>query len=81
MRVPHISPANAIGIVDKVVGLLREVLGELFNRPTLKESGRLQQEKGSAKLDQLHAEVTAETHKAKVKTLDKAQQKAADASS
>jgi uncharacterized protein YjbJ (UPF0337 family) len=80
MRVPHISPGNAMGVVDKVVGLLREVMGEFLDRPTLKESGRLQQEKGSAKLDQLQAEVTAETHKAKVRTLDKAQQKAADSS-
>jgi uncharacterized protein YjbJ (UPF0337 family) len=80
MRVPYISPGNALGIVDKVVGLLREVLGELFDRPPLKESGRLQQEKGSAKLDQLQAEVTAETHKAKVRTLDKAQEKAAKTS-
>jgi uncharacterized protein YjbJ (UPF0337 family) len=80
MRVPHISPGNAMGVVDKVVGLLREVMGEFLDRPTLKESGRLQQEKGSAKLDQLQAEVTAETHKAKVRTLDQAQQKAADSS-
>lgn len=80
MRVPHVSPGNALGFVDKVVGLLRELTGELFDRPTLKESGRLQQEKGSAKLDQLQAEVSAETHKAKVRTLDKAQQKAESAS-
>lgn len=79
MRVPHISPGNTIGFVDKVVGLVREVLGELFDRESLKESGRLQQEKGSAKLDALQAEVKAEAHNAKVKTLDQAQAKAAQA--
>lgn len=80
MRVPHISPSNSIGFVDKIVGLAKELLGDLFDRDALKESGRLQQEKGSAKLDALQAEVTAEAHNAKVKTLDKAQHKAADAS-
>lgn len=77
MRVPHISPGNTVGFVDKVVGLLREVLGDLFDREGLKESGRLQQEKGSARLDALQAEVKAEASNAKVKTLDNAQEKAA----
>ena len=79
MRVPHINPGNAIGLVDKVVGLAREIFGEFFDRETMKEAGRLQQEKGSAKLDALQAEMKAEAHNAKVKTLDKAQAKVAEA--
>jgi len=80
MRLPHISPKNATGLLDKIFGLAKEMLGELFDRATLKESGRLQQEKGSAKLDALQAEVKAETENAKVEALDKAEQKAAAAS-
>ena len=80
MRLPHISPKNATGLLDKLVGLAREMLGELFDRKTLKESGRLQQEKGSAKLEALQAEVKAEAGNAKVESLDKAQQKASAAS-
>jgi uncharacterized protein YjbJ (UPF0337 family) len=80
MRVPHISPGNTVGFVDKIVGLLREVLGDLFDRESLKEAGRLQQEKGSAKLDALQAEVKAEASNAKVTSLEKAEAKAAVAS-
>jgi uncharacterized protein YjbJ (UPF0337 family) len=71
---------SSSGLFDKVVGLAREMLGEFFDRATLKESGRLQQEKGSAKLDALQAEVKAEVGNAKVEALDKAQQKAAASS-
>jgi len=80
MRVPHISPDNVIGLADKIFGLQKEVIGQLLDRETLQKSGQLQQEKGTAKLEALQAEIKAETQKAKVKTLDKAQQKAADAS-
>ena len=79
MRVPHISAGNTVGFVDKIVGLVREMGGELLDREPLKEAGRLQQEKGSARLDALQAEVKAETQNAKVKTLGKAQAKAAEA--
>lgn len=79
---PYKPNPEARGVSRKAdrEGLAREMLGEFFDRATLKESGRLQQEKGSAKLDALQAEVKAETGNAKVKALDKAQQKAAAAS-
>jgi len=80
MRIPHISPGNAIGLADKGIGFAKELFGELFDRESLRQSGQLQQEKGSARLSALKAELTAETQNAKVQSLDKAQQKAADAS-
>ena len=80
MRIPHISPGNAIGLADKGIGFAKELFGELFDRESMKKSGQLQQEKGSARLSALKAELTAETQNAKVQSLDKAQQKAADAS-
>lgn len=80
MRLPHISPRNTTGFIDKIVGLAKEMLGEFFDRGTLKESGRLQQEKGTAKLEALQAEVKAEAENAKVESLDKAQEKASSAS-
>jgi len=69
------NPANATGILDKVIGLNKEIAGELFDRETLKKSGQLQQEKGAAKLSALQAEAKAETENAKAKSLHKAQQK------
>jgi len=75
MRV-RFNPGHATGIVDKVIGLNKEIVGELFDRDTLKKSGQLQQEKGAAKLSALQAEAKAETEKAKAQSLDKAQKKA-----
>ncbi len=72
MRVPHIKAGTMMGFVDKVVGLGREIAGELSDREALKKSGRLQQEKGSARLDALQSEIKADAQNAKVKTLGKA---------
>jgi len=80
MRIPHISPSNAMGLADKGIGFVKELFGELFDRESMKKSGQLQQEKGSARLGALKAELTAETQNAKVASLEEAQEKAADAS-
>jgi len=69
-----------MGLADKGIGFVKELLGELFDRESLRQSGQLQQEKGSARLSALKAELTAETQNAKVQSLETAQQKAADAS-
>ena len=83
MRLPKISAAHATGILDKVVGLNKEIAGELLDKAELKKAGQLQQEKGTAKLSALQAETQAETQKAKAEsqtakaeTLGKAQKKA-----
>jgi hypothetical protein len=76
----QLNPSHATGIFDKVVGLNKEIAGELFDRSSLREAGQLQQEKGSAKLSALRAEATAEAEKAKAKSLKKAQEKVEDAS-
>lgn len=69
-----------MGLADKGIGFAKELFGELFDRESMKKSGQLQQEKGSARLSALKAELTAETENAKVASLEEAQQKAADAS-
>ena len=75
MRLPRLTAGHATGIFDKVVGLNREIFGELFDNTELKKAGQLQQEKGTAKLSALQAETKAETQKAKVESLDKAEKK------
>jgi hypothetical protein len=80
MKIQRISASHATGILDKVVGLNKEIAGELFNRTNLKKAGQLQQEKGAAKLSALQAETKAEKEKAKASSLSKAQNKADDAS-
>ena len=77
MRLPRLTAAHATGILDKVVGLNREIAGEIFDNAELKRAGQLQQEKGTAKLNALQAEARAETEKAKVESLDKTEKKVA----
>ena len=47
MQIPRISPENAVGLADKVVGLGKEILGSVTNRDRLTKAGQVQQEKGT----------------------------------
>ena len=71
----NVTPSHLSGLADKVVGLNKEVVGQLFNREQLKKSGQLQQEKGSAKLEALQAEAKADTQNAKAASIGRAQKK------
>lgn len=51
----RLTSGHASGILDKIVGLNKEIVGELFNRSELSKAGRLQQEKGSATLKALNS--------------------------
>ena len=48
MRIPRIDPKDATGLVDKVVGLGKEITGEFFDRTRLIEAGEAQQAKANA---------------------------------
>jgi hypothetical protein len=63
-----VSYQNANGIVDKVIGLVREVAGELLNKKSWIEAGEAQQTKGSEKLRALRAQAEADAHAVKAKT-------------
>lgn len=65
--VPHIDPKNATALVDKVVGLGREITGEFLNRKSWVEAGEAQQAKGTEKLKALREQVKAEMHGAKAR--------------
>lgn len=79
MATLNITPAHLSGLADKIVGVNKEVVGQLFNREQLTKSGQLQQEKGSAKLEALQAEIKADAQNAKAKSIDKAQKKVDEA--
>lgn len=79
MATLNLSLSHLSGLADKVVGMNKELVGQLFGREQLKKSGQLQQEKGTAKLEALQAEVNADTQNAKAKAIDKAQKKVDDA--
>jgi uncharacterized protein YjbJ (UPF0337 family) len=79
MATLNLTPSHLSGLADKLVGVNKELIGQLFGREQLKKSGQLQQEKGTAKLEALQAEVKADTQNAKAKVIDKAQKKVDDA--
>ena len=60
--IPRIDYQNVGGLVDKVVGLTREVAGVAFDDDRLIKAGEAQQGKGSERLKQLRAEAKARVH-------------------
>ena len=75
MATLNLTPSHFSGLADKVVGLNKELVGQLLGREQLKKSGQLQQDNGTAKLEALQAEAKADTQNAKAESLDKAQKK------
>ena len=76
MQIPHISPANAAGLLDKVVGLGKEITGTVISNQRLTKAGQLQQEKGSERIKALEAEVKSQGHEAKAKSAQQAERSA-----
>jgi uncharacterized protein YjbJ (UPF0337 family) len=70
MRIPRIDPKDATGLIDKVVGLGKEVVGEVFDEQRLIDAGEAQQAKGTEKLKAIREQAKADMHKAKAQTLD-----------
>jgi uncharacterized protein YjbJ (UPF0337 family) len=81
MRIPRIDPKDATGLFDKVVGLGKEITGELFDQQRLIESGEAQQAKGTEKLKAIREQTKAEVHKAKARSLDAKERAAQNAKS
>lgn len=76
MNIPRISPRNATGLLDKVFGLGREIVGHLFHQDRMIEAGEAQQDKGTEKLKALREEAKAEAHGAKAKAYEGKQRSA-----
>ena len=55
---------------DKVVGLGKEITGEVLDRSNLIEAGEAQQAKGTEKLKAIREQTKAEGHKAKAKAYE-----------
>jgi uncharacterized protein YjbJ (UPF0337 family) len=70
MRIPRVDPKDATGLFDKVVGLGKEIAGEVFDRENLIQAGEAQQAKGTEKLKAIREQTKADAHKAKAQTLD-----------
>jgi uncharacterized protein YjbJ (UPF0337 family) len=76
MQIPRIDPKNVLGLVDKVVGLGKEILGSITGQDRLSKAGQVQQEKGTERLKAVQAEADAKAHQAKAKSAGTAQRSA-----
>lgn len=69
MRIGAVDPQNARGLVDKIVGLVRETTGTLLGNDSLIRAGEAQQEKGTERLRALRAQTEAQGQEAKADAL------------
>jgi uncharacterized protein YjbJ (UPF0337 family) len=76
MQIPRIDPRNTIGLLDKAVGLGKEILGSVTGRDRLKKAGQVQQEKGTERLKAIESELRADKHEAKATAAERAQKSA-----
>ena len=79
MRIPRIDPKDATGLFDKVVGLGKEVAGEVFDNESLISAGEAQQSKGTQKLKAIREQAKADAHRAKAEAYDSKQRAAQQA--
>ena len=77
--IPTVSPKNAAGIIDKVIGLGKEVVGEVLDNENLVQAGEAQQTKGTERLKALRAEAKADKHEAKAEASEKREKAAKNA--
>jgi uncharacterized protein YjbJ (UPF0337 family) len=76
MQIPRIDPKNALGLVDKIVGLGKEIAGSLTGQDRLKKAGQVQQEKGTERLKAVESELDAKAHQTKANAAGQAQKAA-----
>lgn len=76
MQIPRIDPKNALGLVDKVVGLGKEIVGSVTGRDRLAQAGQTQQDKGTERIKAVRSQVEADAHEAKAAAAGRAQKSA-----
>lgn len=76
MQIPRIDPKNALGLIDKVAGLAKEIVGTVLGRDRLSEAGQVQQEKGTERIKAIKSELKADGHKSEAAAAGQAQKSA-----
>lgn len=76
MRIPRIDTKNALGLIDKVAGLGKEIAGSVVGNDRLEKAGQVQQDKGTERLKAVKAEASARKNEAKASTAQRAQKAA-----
>jgi len=73
LAIPRIDLRNAAGLLDKIVGLGKEIVGTLADNDRLTEAGQVQQDKGSERLKAVRAEVEARSYQAQAAGAERTQ--------
>jgi uncharacterized protein YjbJ (UPF0337 family) len=73
VRIPRIDPKNVAGLLDKTVGLGKEILGNVTGQDRLAKAGQVQQDKGTERLKAVQSELQADKHEAKATAAERAQ--------
>jgi uncharacterized protein YjbJ (UPF0337 family) len=76
VQIPRIDPKNALGLVDKIVGLGKEIIGTITDQDRLKKAGQIQQDKGTERLKAVQAQFEADAHESKAAAAGRAQKSA-----
>jgi len=76
MRIPQLSRRGATGLMDKVVGLTKEIVGEMTDQPRWIENGENQQKKGSESLKATREDAKAKVHDTKARAQEAKQRSA-----
>ncbi len=76
MQIPRIDPKNAYGLVDKIVGLGKEIVGTATGQDRLTQAGQVQQEKGTERIKAIRAQLEADAHETKAGAAGQAQRSA-----
>lgn len=76
LPIPRIDAKNAAGLLDKVVGLGKEIAGTLAGNDRLTKAGQVQQDKGSERLKAIRAEAEARADRAAAVGAERAQSSA-----
>jgi uncharacterized protein YjbJ (UPF0337 family) len=76
MRIPRIDAKNALGLIDKIAGLGKEIVGSVVGNDRLAKAGQVQQDKGTERLKAVQAEASARKHQTKATAAEQAQKAA-----
>ncbi len=76
LQIPRVDPKNAAGLLDKVVGLGKEIAGTIASNDRLTKAGQVQQDKGTERLKAIKSELEARSHQAKAASAESAQKSA-----
>ena len=76
MQIPRIDPKDAAGLVDKVVGLGKEIVGTLTGQDRLTKAGQVQQDKGTERLKAVKEQVRSDAYETKATAAESAQKSA-----